>query len=606
MSAQADPAQPTPRSVETLATLQRHLRPYQRTLWGQVPALHAMPPLLATQRAHLSEAGLHLPAAWRAQRGGLARQAYQAAVAHAHAHLRFAGVRHERGTLKPIQIALLGLLEDARVEWHAARELPGLRTLWGSFHTAGAHSGPTFEALLLRLAHCLLNPGHADAHPWVQKGRALFYADAEGSRLACDDAAALRRAASLLGNDIGQMRLQFNARDYVVEPAYRDDNAHLWTTPPEHAQALEMQEQRRRAGPDDGGDEPPDALPEVQLDAPPDAPPGTDAPPQPAGSAARPAHDPQALADPTCVTDEAVFVYPEWDRLIGRLRPQWVTVRESQAPAGDAAAMQALLGTHGELVSLTARRLQAAHRPRGLPPRPQRAAEGDGFDLDAMVGARLAQRLRQPPDPRVYRRPPPRAPVPRDGLSVLLLLDTSASTAQPVCAGGPSALHLLRGTALLAAAALQQAGHRCAILSFSSNGRHHVRARWVQRFGEMPADRAVLARAAGLRGEWSTRLGAVARHARTALAGQPGRHVALALTDGAPHDVDVHDSRYLPADWEAAQRSGRDLHLGVIRVRPSDVAAVAALPAGAGSAVEAQLMARLLAQTAQALTQILG
>ena len=42
------------------------------------------------------------------------------------------------------------------------------------------------------------------------------------------DPAASRRVGGLLGNDLGQMRVQFNARTHVVEPAYRDDNLGLW------------------------------------------------------------------------------------------------------------------------------------------------------------------------------------------------------------------------------------------------------------------------------------------------------------------------------------------------------------------------------------------
>ena len=37
-----------------------------------------------------------------------------------------------------------------------------------------------------------------------------------------------RRIGSALGNDLGQMRVQFNAKDYAVQPAYRDDNIGLW------------------------------------------------------------------------------------------------------------------------------------------------------------------------------------------------------------------------------------------------------------------------------------------------------------------------------------------------------------------------------------------
>lgn len=35
---------------------------------------------------------------------------------------------------------------------------------------------------------------------------------------------------NLLGNDLGQMRIQFNPRTYRVEPLYRDDNSGLWDT----------------------------------------------------------------------------------------------------------------------------------------------------------------------------------------------------------------------------------------------------------------------------------------------------------------------------------------------------------------------------------------
>src|SRR5260370_8863893 len=31
-----------------------------------------------------------------------------------------------------------------------------------------------------------------------------------------------------LGNDLGQMRVQFNAKTYLVEPVYRDDGLGLW------------------------------------------------------------------------------------------------------------------------------------------------------------------------------------------------------------------------------------------------------------------------------------------------------------------------------------------------------------------------------------------
>ena len=50
----------------------------------------------------------------------------------------------------------------------------------------------------------------------MAKGKALFALAQD--RLA--DPAISREIGGILGNDLGQMRVQFNARTYVVEPTY--------------------------------------------------------------------------------------------------------------------------------------------------------------------------------------------------------------------------------------------------------------------------------------------------------------------------------------------------------------------------------------------------
>ena len=56
------------------------------------------------------------------------------------------------------------------------------------------------------------------------RGAAMF--EARLPRL--EDPAISREVGMLLGNDLGQMRVQFNAKTYVVEPVYRDDGLGLW------------------------------------------------------------------------------------------------------------------------------------------------------------------------------------------------------------------------------------------------------------------------------------------------------------------------------------------------------------------------------------------
>ena len=62
-----------------------------------------------------------------------------------------------REGLSPAQMFLIGMIEDARVEYRAAKAFPGLKKLWGRL-LSGDHEGVTEHPtvpLLERFAHCL-------------------------------------------------------------------------------------------------------------------------------------------------------------------------------------------------------------------------------------------------------------------------------------------------------------------------------------------------------------------------------------------------------------------------------------------------------------------
>ncbi|MCB1758083.1 MAG: hypothetical protein KDJ38_21375, partial [Gammaproteobacteria bacterium] len=136
--------------------------------------------------------------------------------------------------LKPLQIALVSIIEDSRVELLAGRRYPGLLRLWRNFHTA-APDGPKLAGpLMARLARALIDPAYKDDDPWVEKGRRLFMEAGPD----WEDSEEIRRIGVLLGNDLGQMRVQFNPKTHVVQPPYRDDNLGIWDfgeQPPETA-----------------------------------------------------------------------------------------------------------------------------------------------------------------------------------------------------------------------------------------------------------------------------------------------------------------------------------------------------------------------------------
>lgn len=529
-----------PPSNEALAPAQRW-SVWLRALWGERAEL-AWQAGGSTDRPVLTgrggEAALHLPAT-------LQERTALAACAHAAAHWRFGGEAQSRAGLKPVQQALFDVLEDARVEWLALQELPGLRALWLPFHAgAGAPGGNGFEALLARLARSLLASELADPHPWLDKARAGFFAP-DGSTLRLRTPAQVRAAASRLGNDIGQMRLPFNAPTYRPHAAYRDDGSWLW-------------------------------LPEAS------------APDSDTTLAVRASEQPASAALEGNEAQGTTSVrYPEWDARIGRYRRDWCHVHARAAPIGD--PCDAPLLAPGERFRV----LRALAGLRG--PKPQhagRAAAGDEFHAGALVDAWVQRRARRTPDERVYRR---RA-WPAQGLAVQLLLDASASTAEAMPRGG-TVLREMTAMALACAEALEALGQHCAIACFSSRGRQRVESCGLKEWDEPAGAPQVLARCAAQRAVGSTRLGAGVRHATAqaaafARARGAARPMVLLLTDGDARDVDVPDPAYLlgdlrraVADSEAAGVAVRCVQAGGLaggaRLRHALAGRAARLPAAA-------------------------
>jgi nitric oxide reductase NorD protein len=466
------------------------LAAWLRLVWNRAPPLQ-----FGAEVPHLAAGALHLPA-----EAGWTRTA--AAAAHATAHLVHSPPRFDGTGLGAVARALVGLLEDARVEALAVRELPGLARLWRPLHTATPSLGSDLESLLQRLARSLADPAYDDPDPWVRKGRALVLLDAGLGICALRTPADVRTAALRLGNDIGQMRLPFNSATHRPMPDYRDDHRWMWAADT-----------------------------------------ATETPP-PAGRAdgLRSDDDPPSLP-----MDETVEHHPEWDRLIGRLRPAWCRVveRAPVAVAVDADADRAPATTAPSDVLASLRGIAREARPAG------RSETGDRFDPDALVEWRVSRRLGAAGDLRVYRG---RDELPTNAC-VWLLVDRSASADDAMPSGTGNVLGTAADTAAALASALHGMGAACTVAAFNSHGRHHVRLQMLKLASD-PVDAAFAARLRALRPGGSTRLGAVLRHAthRLGTAERQTRWI-LVLSDGEPHDTDVHDRRYLVDDAAQAVRA---------------------------------------------------
>ena len=104
----------SPMSLHEFSSNKSRLGYGLRALFDIAPALFPVAQGLASDRSFISNIGIHLPEASRAMRGLLAKQWYEAAATHCAAHIAFSTEPYPRGSLKPIQISLLGVLEDAR------------------------------------------------------------------------------------------------------------------------------------------------------------------------------------------------------------------------------------------------------------------------------------------------------------------------------------------------------------------------------------------------------------------------------------------------------------------------------------------------------------
>lgn len=497
---------------------------YLNALWGIAPPIAEAPPDAPEQmrrRSGFGGGGIRLPTAFAGFEGEEGKLLYRAAVSHIGAHHRFTRTKFPAAGLKPLQIALVSLIEDARVEKLAALRMPGLASLWRRFHVARPEGPPIAIALMARLSRALADPAYADPHGWVEKARTLF---AEAIHDDIDDQQLSRRIGGLLGNDIGQMRLQFDAKTYVVQPAYRDDNMGIWEFGPDESQApveieamLEGARIEQQAS-DDGRREE-----------------GEDG--ETAAGRLTEAQDEEGLL---------VARYPEYDYVSGRYRPDWCRVREMPGQSGSARNTAVLSETRSDLVDRLSALIQASRISRHQRVRGQ--TEGEFLDMEASIAAMIARRAGEVPDTRVYGRYERRS---RD-MSVLVLIDTSYSTMERVRGSENSVLEMERLSTALLARAMTNVGDPFAIAAFCSNGREDVRYVRIKDFAR-PFDGFALSRLAGITGNHSTRLGAVIRHAAGDLRRQRShRRLLLVVTDGEPSDIDVDDRRYLVEDARMA------------------------------------------------------
>ena len=539
---------------------QRKLNFYLRALWARAFLMRPTAGDYETKlglKPYIEDFQIHVPDAYDPFHGIDGMEIYRAAAAHCAAHMVYTVEPISAEQLSQAQMRCIELFEDARVEYLAYQEFPGLRKLWLSFFT----SAPTNDeekveiheamALMMRTTRAIMDRDYRDENAVVQQVADDFYA-----KLQADPHK--KNLAWMAGvdfyNKLAQISRIPSVRILSEWPIpYRDDNRYFWefsenmfvaqgvdyipATQQQVRKQVSAMEMANEVDCELAGDD----AQEVWVCS-------TEMYPyEDMGISFNEMWGKEPVSDP--------YHYDEWDYHVQLARPEWATVIERRQGRGDPAVMDEILTKYKPIASRI-RHLIDAMQPQGIVRR-RGYEEGEELDLNAAVRAMIDIRRGIMPDPRINIRITRHI---RD-LSIVVLMDLSESTNEKV--GGlkegdagydeaPSILDLTREATGLLAWAIDSIGDNFAVHGFASDGRHDVQYYRFKDF-ERPYDDEAKARMAGMKGNLSTRMGAALRHAGWHLTQQSAqKRLVLLITDGEPADIDERDPQYLRHDAKKA------------------------------------------------------
>ncbi|MXS85142.1 nitric oxide reductase activation protein NorD [Nitrosomonas sp. HPC101] len=528
--------------------VQRRINIYLRALWARDFYMRPTSGDFENRegyRPFIDDYIIHLPDAFDAYGDVSAVEVYRAAAAHSAAHLVETKKPISAESLNPLQMAVIAVIEDARVEALSIRRFPGLRQTWSALHTATPAMETTIGDYLNRLAHALLDPDYPDMDEWVVQGRLLFARaqdNLEDNQISWD-------IGVQLAHELMSKRIPFNPRTDILSAPYRDDNRYFWEfeefdfersiaagygAPKQVRRRVSLMEFINETECEFAGD---DANEVWILDS-------ELFPYEDNGISYNTMWGKEQIASP--------HYYSEWDYKIQLERPEWSTIQEKRAELGDIQIIDDIAAQYKKEIQRI-KFLFDAMQPQGVQ-RMRKLEDGDEIDINAAVSSLIDIRMGQFPDPRVMMRSVRKV---RD-ISVLVLLDLSESTNNMVNGQEFSVLDLTRQATVLLADAIHRIGDPFAIHGFCSDGRHDVEYFRFKDF-DQPYSEIPKMRLAGMTGQLSTRMGAAIRHASYYLKLQASaKKLLLVITDGEPADVDVRDPQYLRFDTKkAVEEAGR-------------------------------------------------
>ncbi|MBN8475644.1 nitric oxide reductase activation protein NorD [Sulfuritalea sp.] len=539
-----------------LVDVQRRINMYLRALWardffmrptsGDFESREGYRPYIEDYLLHVPDAFDDFTPEGREPVSGL--ELYRATAAHCAAHVVETKLPISAEALNPMQMAVISVIEDARVETLSIRRFPGLKQLWSKLHTATPGMKDSMGDYLNRLARALLDDGYQDDDQWIAEARALFALAQTQDRL--DSNQTSWEIGVQLAHSFGQKRIPFNPRTDLLTAPYRDDNRYFWEfeefdfdkaagagyeTVKQVRKYVNVMEMANEIDVETAGDDAEEIwvlgtelFPYENIG---DQYPG-------GGKSFNELEGKEPVSDP--------FHYSEWDYQIQLERPAWATVLEKRAKSGDLQIIEAITAQYKREIHRM-KFLLDAMQPQGVQ-RIRRLEDGDEIDINAAIASLTDIRLGNQPNPRIMMRSVRKT---RD-FSILVLLDLSESTNEKVQDQEYSVRELTQQACVLLADAINKVGDPFAIHGFCSDGRHDVEYYRFKDF-DQHWDEVPKAKLAGMTGQLSTRMGAAIRHAGHHLHLQrSAKKLLIVITDGEPADVDVRDPQYLRYDTKKA------------------------------------------------------
>jgi hypothetical protein len=531
--------------------VQRKLNFYLRALWGRDFFLRPTGADYTDFRPYIEHRILHMPDAVDdlgpedARIPGL--ELYRATAAHMAAHMCYSSQPISAEQLSPAQIFFIGFIEDARVEYKAIRDFPGLKKLWRSLLVLESDEKVEHETMVVleHIALMLMDADVTSDDDEINAFCARFHAEIADNQ---DN----NNFSWHLGLDLFNL---FSERKAVpslrilerIRIPYRDDNRYVWEfeefswgVETEYVPASQRQVRKTVSVMEMAN--------EVDCELA-----GDDAQEIWTCSTEMRPYEDDLTDDQISFNDmwgkEPVsdpFHYQEWDYQIQLHRPDWVTVYERRQPKGDPDIIDDILAEY-KPIAHRIKQIIDLLTPAGVQ-RIRNMEDGDEIDLNAAVDAMISIRMGEQPNTRITMRNVLKS---RD-LSVVVLMDLSESTNEAMAGSDKTVLQLTREAATLVATAINGIGDPFALHGFASDGRHDVQYFRFKDFSQKFDDDSK-SRLAGMNGGLSTRMGAALRHAGHHLLKQPERRkLILLVTDGEPADIDERDPQHLRHDTKKA------------------------------------------------------